>query len=1590
MKSGGLRARLSPFPACSPLISMTKDGVRTMRRRNRSISFMILLAFLGSLLPGSVLGAAQAHDEYDVLFFHKTTGFRHDSIPSALSAVKQLGIDHHFSVTETQDAAVFTDEGLARFEAIVLFTDGENTFNAGQRTAFEQFVKDGGGVAGLHSSSNMDKGDWPWWSDLMGGAFFKSHPSGADQFQRATIRVEDASHPSTVGLPAEWVRTDEWYNFTANPREDVHVLATLDESTYAPGADAMGADHPIAWCSNYDGGRSWYTALGHNPEHYAEPLLRKHILGGIQWAAGVAAGDCGEPRDAVPTEASFEKIALDDNTANPMELAVAPDGRVLYVELGGAVKMYNPETNGVARIAQIPVHRGNENGLLGIALDPRFETNRWVYLFYSAPSPEVQRVARFTLDGNSLDMASEKVLLEFPHQREVCCHSAGSMAFGPDGNLFVSTGDDTAHFASDGYTPIDGRLHNEHGSEDAKRAYDARRTSGNTNDLRGKILRITPRDNGTYAIPQGNLFPPGTAKTRPEIYTMGHRNPFRIAVDSETGWVYAGEVGPDAGGDNPNRGPRGYDEWNQIREAGNYGWPYCSADNQPYRNWDFATRTPGASFDCANGPTNDSPFNTGLTTVPPAKDAFVWYPYGPSSKFPEIPSGGGRSAYAGAVYHYDEDLLGDGQFPRYFDDAVFVMEWSRKWIGMLRLDESGQYKSFERFIPGTQFRSPHDMAFGPDGAMYLLEWGVDANWAGGGVNSDSGLYRINYTDGARTPVAKAAADRDSGPAPLAVTFSSDGSQDPDGDALTYAWDFGDGTTSSEAGPSHTYTKPGEYAVRLTVTDPSGRASSSNLTVMVGNTRPAVTLKVPANGALFEWGDEIPFRVTVADAEDGAGSAIDCRRVSVQQGVYHDEGGNAHVHPGLSQDGCEGVLQTLADAEHGESADISLVITATYTDLGGAAGSRPLTGGVSHVLQQHRKETEHFSDASDGVAVAAANDAATGGGAAITGRDGAWASYQPYHLKGSAEMKLRVKADVDATVEVRRDTPNGELLATTRVSGSTTVGRIAGPNGFGKGLQLNGGSPVQYVSMPNDVLGGVEDFTSTAWVRWNGAQAWSRVFDIGSGTNKYMFLTPAASNTGKLRYAITTGAGEQVIDGPTLPTDGWHHVAVTLSGNTGTLYLDGVPVGSNANMTLSPGDLGRTTQNWIGRSQWEADPLLNGSIDEVNLFNRALSRAEIQSMASRPGGAVGGGNIAWYKFEESGGVRVIDSSVKGNDAAAEVSDAAGVWQDVRLTLRRTAGTFPLHLVFPDNRVRVNWMELTNGATTNASPAPVGDTYSTAKGSVLTVGAGSGVLANDTDLDADLLTAELHDAPSHGKVALAADGGFTYTPAPEYTGTDTFTYQADDGTAVSAPVTVTIQVQDGAPDPVPDTAVATTTISGSSAPHRYGATGEVSISVTPSAAAGVVQVLADSRPLASGPLSAGAARLTLPARSLQPGNHTLTLRYLGDRAHRGSSTMLQVKVAKGVPRLEVKAPRTVKAGDRPKIVVKVVAPDGASVTGRVAVKLTGRKTVIGKLVNGRVKVRLPKMRRVSTRVVKVRFRGSPQFTRIAGSIQIKVRP
>jgi cytochrome c len=430
---------------------------------------------------------------------------------------------------------------------------------------------------------------------------------------------------------------------------------------------------------------------------------------------------------------------------DPLEIAVAPDGRVLLVERAGVLKIWKPETKTTMVAARLEVFKELEDGLLGIALDPHFATNGWVYLCHSEPMTRTNLagekvgdnlVSRFTLKGDTLDLSSRRELLRIPTQRDQCCHSAGSLAMDAQGNLYAATGDNTHPGESDGYTPTDER--------DGRGPWNALKSAANANDLRGKILRVHPEPDGTVTIPAGNLFPPGTPKTRPEIYVMGNRNPWRIAVDRRSGYLYWGEVGPDAGGPNEQRGPAGFDEINQARAAGNFGWPLIIADNKPYRRHDFATRQAGAAWDPLK-PLNESRYNTGPRELPPAQPAFIWYPYSPSTRFPVLKDGG-RTACAGPVYYFDEQLKSPTKLPREFDHTLFIYEWSRNWIIAVHLDAENRIAKkpdgtlhLERFGPQLTFMRPTDLDFGPDGCLYVLENGTA--WTG---NKDTQLVRVEY------------------------------------------------------------------------------------------------------------------------------------------------------------------------------------------------------------------------------------------------------------------------------------------------------------------------------------------------------------------------------------------------------------------------------------------------------------------------------------------------------------------------------------------------------------------------------------------------------------------------------------------------------------------------------------------------------------------------------------------------------------------------------------------------------------------------------------------------------------------------------
>jgi glucose/arabinose dehydrogenase/PKD repeat protein len=737
-----------------------------------------------------------------------------------------------------------------------------------------------------------------------------------------------------------------------------------------------------------------------------------------------AASQTAAPQADVRAAASFQQVTLAKGAAEvgePISMTVLPDRSVLHTSRDGTIRLTdaagNTEVSG-----KVTVYSHDEEGLQGIAADPNFATNRHVYLYYAPPlstpagdAPSdgadfsawngVNRLSRFVLGADgTLNQAGEKVVLDVPASRGMCCHVGGDIDFDAAGNLYLSTGDDSNPFASDGYSPLDERANR-------NPAFDAQRTSANTNDLRGKLLRIKVNADGGYSIPAGNMFAPGTSGTRAEIYAMGFRNPFRFTVDKATGVVYLGDYGPDAGTTNPARGPAGQVEFNRITGPGFYGWPYCTGSNttaETYNEHNFATGATGAKYNCAGGPTNNSPRNTGLPSLPAAKSAWIKYDGCSLAAF----GCGSESPMGGPVYRYNPNLNSAVKFPQSYDGHFFGAEFGRRWIKDISVNDNGTPGAINDFPwTGTQVM---DLAFGPDGALYVLDYGT--GWFSGDANS--ALYRIEHVSGGFAPIAKAAADKTSGSAPLTVAFSSAGSSDPDGDPISFSWNFGDGGTSTAANPQHTYAGNGAYTATLTVTDSTQRTASASVQVTVGNTAPVVTLHLPQNGQLFSFGDAVPFRISVTDPEDGT---IDCTKVKLSYVLGHD----SHGHKLTEATGCSGTIQTPQDGEHDPNANIFGVWDAEYTDKGG------ITTHTQHVTQPKTRQAEHHGT-SNGTQVVD-HGPAHGGKTVGYIDNGDWIAFQPYALSNATSFTARVaSAGSGGTVEVRAGSATGTLLGSVAV------------------------------------------------------------------------------------------------------------------------------------------------------------------------------------------------------------------------------------------------------------------------------------------------------------------------------------------------------------------------------------------------------------------------------------------------------------------------------------------------------------------------------------------------------------------------------
>jgi cytochrome c len=572
--------------------------------------------------------------------------------------------------------------------------------------------------------------------------------------------------------------------------------------------------------------------------------------------------DAKSEQTGAPDSSRFTHMTLAQGFDEPMEIAVLPNLDVIIVERKGAVKLYDATAKQIKTIAHFNVFSGIEDGLLGVAADPNYEKNHWVYFYYGLGGDKnVSILARYELRKGQLDMASKKVLLEVPTQRTYCCHSAGYLTFDANGLLYLSTGDNTNAEEIEGHNPTDERP--------GRALSDGQGTTANSRDYRGKILRIKPEASGTYSIPDGNLFPKDGSKGFPEIFVMGCRNPFRMSVDPKNNFVYWGDVGPDTqvpGEENF----LSYDEINQARKPGFFGYPYFLGNNEGFPKYDFATKKEGPKQDPLH-PVNNSPNNTGVKELPPAQPAMIWYGKGESKRWPLVGKGG-ASAMAGPVYYSDLYPNAKYKLPAYYDGKLFIYEWIRKWIMAVTLDKDGNYVSMEPFLPHLKVVAPMDMKIAPDGAIYMLAYGT--NWFA--KNSDAGLIRVEYSEGNRNPIADIQLDKPYGAAPMTVSLSADKSRDYDpDDQLRFEWQIGARKVTG-ANIKHVFTKPGVYDVALTVSDQHGGKGVSTTQVKVGNTPPVVAIGSNSNKSFYWDRTSFDYQVNIKDVED---KLIDKSRVT---------------------------------------------------------------------------------------------------------------------------------------------------------------------------------------------------------------------------------------------------------------------------------------------------------------------------------------------------------------------------------------------------------------------------------------------------------------------------------------------------------------------------------------------------------------------------------------------------------------------------------------------------------------------------------------------------------------------------------------
>jgi glucose/arabinose dehydrogenase/PKD repeat protein len=901
-------------------------------------------------------------------------------------------------------------------------------------------------------------------------------------------------------------------NVTATASDDVGVAGVQFQLDGA----ALGNEDTS---SPYSAG--WDTTTATAGPHTLTAVARD-AAGNRTTSAPVSVSIAGSPTPQFVNDRVV--IGLDE----PTQIAWTPDGRMLISERDGTIWVVPPGSSQVLStpLMQVPnVETGDERGMLGLTVDPQFAQNGYIYAYYTHSTLH-NRVSRFTVSGSSAAPASELVLWQNPTDAAIW-HQGGDIHFGPDGDLYISVGDHLQGF-----------------------------TAQDLGSYNGKILRVT-RDG---IAPADNPFYDGNGPNLDAIWAIGLRNPFRFAIDPQTGKVIIGDVG------------EGTTEEVDIGAPGaNYGWPTCEGT-------------------CSTA---------GMT------NPIYSYPHNNHD----------ASVTAGFVYR-------GSQFPADYQGDFFFGDYAMNWIKRLEFNASGGLDAVRNFEP------PDGHVDGPYGDIVALQQGPDGSlWyvdAGPFQNDNAGsIRRIRNVNANQPPSAVAAANPTTGQAPLSVSFSSAGSSDPEGAAITYRWDFGDGASSTQASPSHTYAASGRYTVRLTTSDGTLETASDPIVITVGGP-PVPRILTPAAGSTFKAGDVIGFSGDATDPEDGA---IPAGRLSWKIVFHHD----THIHPVL--DGFVGSSGsvTIPVTGHSFKGSTSYEIVLTATDSDGIQASRSVTinprkvnltfasvpSGLTVTLDSVPSTTPFTVNEIVGFQYAVDTPSPQSGNAFASWSDGGAKAHTVIVPTSDSTLTATFTAPQpgDPVAAYSFDAGSGSTLAD--VSGHNHPGAISGATWSAAGknggaLSFDGVNDSVSIADAND-LDLTTAMTVEAWVRPAALGNVWRTVALKENAGAMTYALYASTDTGRPTGQANVGGERDARAATALPAATWSHLAVTYDGTTVRLYVNGTQAATRAAggpmaVSTRPLKLGGNAV-W---GEWYA-----GLIDDLRVYNRVLGASEIQGDMGRP-------------------------------------------------------------------------------------------------------------------------------------------------------------------------------------------------------------------------------------------------------------------------------------------------------------------------------------------------------------------------------------